>query len=64
MSKYMTVAGITFKKIDLKRIERITGTGKAYITVAGMRTTIFIFETETSLMSKRIKSILLEAEEK
>jgi len=60
MSKFITTNGITFKKTDLKRIERYSGGDTLYIVVAGKKDPICIkCEDEVTLENKRQELLAL-----
>jgi len=64
MSKYMVINGITLKKTDLKRIERVMGTGRAYVFVTGMKQPALIKEPNEMKMILKVKYLTKIAEEK
>jgi len=64
MSKYMVVEGVTFKKTDLKRIERVNGQPRAYAFVTGMKTPIMMNAKSSQYIQHRIVATIQEAEEK
>jgi len=64
MGKYMVVEGVTFKKTDFKRVERVVGTGRAYVFVSGMKQTILIKEPNEMKLIVKVKTLTYIAEEK
>jgi len=63
-SKFMTVNGVTFKKTDLKRIEKISMSKSAYLFVSGMKHPIMMTSTSSENMNELIIVTITEAEEK
>ena len=59
-SKFMTLNGVTFKKTDLKRLERYSEGTMLYVVVAGRKDHIYI---KTDNIEQSRKDIIAQIEQ-